>query len=167
MSRAPWLILAVVACLAGCKRSQVKKGQPPVAKATLVIRNVRVFDGEKVIPYADVAIDGATIVAVGPELVIPADTPLLDGSGKTLLPGLIDAHVHVFDAAALEQTLAFGVTTVLDMFSIPADVRKLKEENAPNRADLRSAGTLATAPGGHGTEYGLAASVWARAPGTG
>jgi imidazolonepropionase-like amidohydrolase len=147
-------LIALALVVAGCKKD-APKGAPPVTKATLVIRNVRVFDGEKVIPRADVAVDGATIVAVGPELVIPMDAPIVDGSGKTLLPGLIDAHVHVFDGGALEQTLAFGVTTVLDMFSVPSDVKRLKDENAPDRADLRSAGTLATAPGGHGTEYGL------------
>src|SRR6185503_19973941 len=60
---------------------------------------------------------------------------------------------------ALERALTFGVTTELDMFTDFNFARKMREEQAkhgaPNRADLYSAGTLATAPGGLGTEYGF------------
>lgn len=153
MVRALWLI---VIALAACKGDPPRQAAPPaVTKASLVIRDVRVFDGVQAIASTDVAIDGDTIVAVGPGLVVSPGAVVVAGAGKTLLPGLIDAHAHVHDGSALEQALAFGVTTELDMFAVPADAAKLKAENLPNRADLRSAGTLATAPGGHGTQYGL------------
>ena len=84
---------------------------------------------------------------------------MIDGSGQTLLPGLIDAHTHVWNAQSLKQALMFGVTTEFDMFMSHRTMRSLKKRLAKNwgwdMADLRSAGTLATAPGGHGTEYGL------------
>jgi imidazolonepropionase-like amidohydrolase len=80
----------------------------------------------------------------------------VDGNGKTLLPGLIDAHVHAYEKDVLEQSLAFGVTTALDMFMSPESTKLLRADPAPDHADLRSAGILATAPGGHGTEYGFA-----------
>jgi predicted amidohydrolase YtcJ len=43
---------------------------------------------------------------------------VIDAGGGTVLPGLVDAHVHLFPGA-LAQSLTFGVTTVLDMFSQP------------------------------------------------
>ncbi|HET7506116.1 MAG TPA: amidohydrolase family protein [Kofleriaceae bacterium] len=130
----------------------------PAPHATLAFRHVRVFDGERTLPDATVLVDGERIVAVGAGLAgptVPAGATVIDGRGKTLLPGLIDAHVHVFQNKALEQGLAFGVTTMLDMFSVPAMVKQLRADPSPDHADLRSAGILATAPGGHGTEYGL------------
>jgi imidazolonepropionase-like amidohydrolase len=147
------LVFSVVsACGAGRPDSERPR---KVERATLAITNVRVFDGERVIPRADVLVDGGTIVAVGAGLEVPAGTEAIDGTGKTVLPGLIDSHVHVFYGAQLEEALAFGVTTVLDMFSVPSSTRPLRSENQPGRADLRSAGILATAPGGHGTQYGI------------
>ena len=56
------------------------------------------------------------ITAVGAEVEIPAGAEVIDGDGKTLLPGLIDAHTHIFSEDALRQALIFGVTTELDMF---------------------------------------------------
>src|SRR5690606_26429143 len=83
----------------------------------------------------------------------------IDGSGMTLLPGLIDAHVHTWGGARAEA-LVFGVTTVLDMFSLPdvlPHARQQRESVVPTReADLYGAGYLATVEGGHGTQYGLA-----------
>ncbi|WEV26171.1 amidohydrolase family protein [Streptomyces sp. 71268] len=77
----------------------------------------------------------------------------VDGRGKTLLPGLIDAHTHVFDGS-LSQALRYGVTTELDMFCLPHVLpgqRRLAADR-DDVADLRSAGTLATVPGGHPTQ---------------
>ncbi|HWL85399.1 MAG TPA: CIA30 family protein, partial [Polyangiaceae bacterium] len=126
----------------------------PPPHATLAIRDVRVFDGQKVAARATVLVDGKRIVAIGENITPPAGTEVVDGTGKTLLPGLIDAHVHVFDGAQLEQALAFGVTTVLDMFTTREVLKELRTPR-PDRAEMRSAGILATAPGGHGTEYGI------------
>ncbi|MBW4717223.1 amidohydrolase family protein [Saccharothrix obliqua] len=111
-----------------------------------LIRGVRVFDGSLTTARADVLIDGDRIAEPYGQ---PVDV-LVDGAGKTLLPGLIDAHTHVFDGN-LAQALAFGVTTELDMFSLPANLARQRALAAERDdvADVRSAGTLATAPGGH------------------
>ena len=81
------------------------------------------------------------------------------GEGKTLLPGPIDCHTHTFTPEHLKQAIVFGVTLELDMFTDHAFAARMRSEEAAgkalDRADLRSAGTLVTAPGGHGTEYGL------------
>ncbi|MER5268365.1 amidohydrolase family protein [Actinosynnema sp. NPDC002837] len=110
-----------------------------------LIRDARVFDGERTIPRADIMIDGGRITEPDG---LPADVEV-DGSGKTLLPGLIDAHTHTFDGS-LAQALTFGVTTELDMFCLPGNLSRQRELAAGDDvADLRSAGMLATAPGGH------------------
>jgi imidazolonepropionase-like amidohydrolase len=127
------------------------------AAAPLVFRNTRVFDGTRVIPQADVLVRDGRIEALGPHIAVPEGAQVIDGSGKTLLPGLIDAHAHVWMRATLKQQLVFGVTTVLDMFTdvhFAAAMRKEQSAGqASDRADLFSAGMLITAPGGHGTEY--------------
>ena len=123
-----------------------------------VIRNARVFDGHKTLGQADVWIEDGKIKAVGRNLKVPSEIKIVDGSGDTLLPGLIDAHTHAF-GSALKEAEIFGVTTELDMFTDAKYMQQIKREQAEGKdlelADLRSAGILATAPGGHGTEYGM------------
>lgn len=125
----------------------------------LVIHNAAVFDGEQLLAPTTVLVEGGVITAVGADVVAPDGAEVIDASGMTLLPGLIDAHVHAFTEDALAQALMFGVTTVLDMFTDEAFAQGVREAQeaglASGRADMFSAGTLATAPGGHGTQFGL------------
>lgn len=131
----------------------------PSLQAGVLFRNARVFDGESLLPPGtEVLVDGTKIVAVGKTLEVPAGTQVIDARGKTLLPGLVDAHTHAF-GDALADALMFGVTTELDQFTAAAQAQAWKKAqaaaNVSDRADIFSAGTLVTAPGGHGTEYGL------------
>jgi imidazolonepropionase-like amidohydrolase len=122
------------------------------------IVDARVFDGDKVLPRATVLVEDGRIAAVGVDLAVLAGTEIVDGAGRTLVPGLIDAHVHA-RAEGSARALAFGVTTELDMFTDPELARQMRAAqvagDADARADLFSAGILATAPGGHGTQYGF------------
>ncbi len=122
------------------------------------IVNVRIFDGVRVIPKGAVMFQGRTITYIGAKPTIPPGAKMIDGSGSTLLPGLIDSHTHA-TRTALTRALVFGVTTELDMFSRPNTAAQLrteqKETGASQRADVYSAGFVATAPKGHGTEYGF------------
>src|SRR5262245_13872566 len=124
----------------------------------IVIKNVRIFDGSAVTPTGAVILEGGKIKSVGKTVAPPDGAEVIDGTGHTLLPGLIDSHTHAY-GAALKQAVMFGVTTELDMFTdhqMAAQMRKEQAEGkATDRADLFSAGTLVTAPGGHGTEYGM------------
>lgn len=123
---------------------------------TFVIRGVRLFDGTSVTENQSVVIASGRIAAIGTTVEVPSGAIELSGTGRTLLPGLIDSHVHVglnSVVEALQQSLAFGVTTVLDMWTTPV-FSKWKEIESADRADLasmRGAGTGATAPGGHPT----------------
>ncbi len=133
---------------------------PQFPGATYVIRNARVFDGERVLPVATVVIGAeGTIAYVGPDLAPPPSATIVDGAGRTLMPGLIDAHTHTWEVSDLRQALLFGVTTELDMMGDPALLRQVREAHArgelPDVADYFGAGDPVTVPGGHGTEYGI------------
>ncbi len=155
-----YLVVAVGLALVGVGVAGTRLPQAPAAHSKpgeFLIQNVRVFDGERVVPRANVLVRDGAIVSVGSEQ--PPGVEIIPGDGRTLLPGLIDAHTHAF-GDALERALVFGVTTELDMFTehrFAATLRAEQQEpgRARRRADIFSAGTLVTAPGGHGTEYGL------------
>jgi len=97
----------------------------------VVIRDVTLFDGSGGAPqrHWSVVVDHGRIAAVGPDAAVaaPSGAKIIDGRGKTLLPGLVGMHQHLFGVApgsathsylGTEQTesasrlyLAAGVTT--------------------------------------------------------
>jgi imidazolonepropionase-like amidohydrolase len=121
-----------------------------------LIQNVRVFDGERVFEHRSVLIENGKIAEIGGPHLRVVGTQVISGAGRTLLPGLIDSHVHIpLDAeAALQQGIALGVTTQLDMYTSPEKLTKIKtfeRADPPNLSDVRTAGMGATVPGGHPT----------------
>ena len=114
------------------------------------ITRARVFDGDQVIEARTVVIDGAGIAAVGGP--VPPGAAIVDAAGGTLLPGLIDSHVHT-DMDGLRDALKFGVTAELEMMGrwSARQRREIAERN--DVADLRSPGMGVTPKGGHPTEY--------------
>jgi imidazolonepropionase-like amidohydrolase len=126
-----------------------------VEQHATLIRDARIFDGEKIIEATDLLIRSGAIDQIGKSLAKPDGATVVDATGCTLLPGLIDCHTHVISDTMLEQALVFGVTTELDMFMSYEQAARIKRENLPTRADLRTAGTLVTAPRGHGTQFGV------------
>ncbi|MEE4592618.1 amidohydrolase family protein [Streptomyces sp. DSM 41524] len=123
----------------------------------VIIDKVRIFDGTAMLgPGAVEFADGVITRVLTEPIAAPgasASADVIDGAGLTLLPGLIDAHTHVFGAESnLELALAFGVTTELDMFMGPPELTQALCTAAGERADLadmRSSGLVASAPGGH------------------
>jgi imidazolonepropionase-like amidohydrolase len=144
-----WVFMTVTLSFAALVLSVSPRAQSG-RSAGFVISNVRVFDGERVLDHAQVAVDGGLIQAVGSQLSARSDLAVIDGAGATLLPGLIDAHVHVRSVEELRQALAFGVTTVLDMGATiePQALYSLRDvaRGATDMADLRTSGFFATAP---------------------
>ncbi len=72
---------------------------PAVAAPTvLLLRPAQVFDGVDPRPHAgwQVLVEGDKISAVGPNLMAPAGAQVIDLPGETLMPGLIEAHGHIF-----------------------------------------------------------------------
>jgi len=125
---------------------------------TLVVENATIFNGNDFIEGIDLEISDGVITAMGSPLNSPAKQRI-DATGKTLIPGLIDAHTHSF-GNALTAALRFGVTAHIDMFTPPTELKKeieIRHTDAQSQqADLFSAGMLATADGGHGTQFAIA-----------
>ena len=103
---------------------------PPAATAAapapaLLLRHVRVLDfsGPATVERdgTSVLIRAGRIVAVAPdaELPAPTDARVIDGRGQTLMPGLVDMHVHVWDQAELGAYLASGITTIRNLSGMP------------------------------------------------
>jgi imidazolonepropionase-like amidohydrolase len=106
------------------------------------LRNVRVFDGRRLTEPRTVVIDGAII---GDD---PAGAREIECAGATLLPGLIDAHVHLHGPESLTALARWGVTTGLDMACWPA-TRVASLRRVTGAADFRTAGLPAIGPGGN------------------
>jgi imidazolonepropionase-like amidohydrolase len=74
-----------------------RNGAPAPAPARLALRAAHLFDSSTgaLVDGAAVVIEGEKIVAAGKGVQIPADAQVIDLGDATLLPGLIDAHVHL------------------------------------------------------------------------
>ena len=106
----------------------------------IALTNVRVFDGRE--------LRGPTTVVIEDGFVgrDSAGARITDAGGATLLPGFIDAHVHLLNEQHLQQLADFGVTTALDMGAWPPSmVDSLRRRTG--MADIRSAGIPATIAG--------------------
>ena len=84
----------------------------------IVFRNVSILpmDSERVLRNQTVVVKNGNIVAIDEarKVAIPTDAMVIDGSGKYLLPGLADMHVHT-DPSDFSLFLANGITTVREM----------------------------------------------------
>ncbi len=107
----------------------------------IAITNVKVFDGNALTEERTVVIDNGVI-----SNATTADTTV-DGQHGTLLPGLIDCHVHLSSFANLEQGTQWGITTMLDMGAQAMAVTNALRHQ-PGLADIRGAGNIASAPRG-------------------
>jgi imidazolonepropionase-like amidohydrolase/ABC-type multidrug transport system permease subunit len=141
-----------------------------------VIRGARIFVGDgKVIENGSVLVRGGKIAEVyegaGPDpKTLKAET--VEAAGKTILPGLIDVHVHLGgpggiyseskydpDKSMLRNLAAYlysGVTTVRSVGDITDNILKVRSTVSSGEvlgSDLLTCGPLFTAAGGHGTEY--------------
>lgn len=114
------------------------------------IVNAKVFDGTALRRWTSVRFTDGLVAECMDDSAAHVGDEVIDARGGTLLPGLIDAHVHLLPGV-LEASLNCGVTTVLDMFSTPEVVSEATKRAASRTdvADVRSSGVGATAPGGH------------------
>jgi imidazolonepropionase-like amidohydrolase len=132
---------AVVLCVLAALPAAVG-GQSGIASAparflapsaqVVAVRAGRVYDSRNgtLVPNQIILIRGDRIVDAGPSVTVPADARVVDLGGATVMPGMIDAHVHVYPPDELSQStrtivavanaqadLDAGFTTVLDMDS--------------------------------------------------
>jgi imidazolonepropionase-like amidohydrolase len=107
---------------------------------SFAITHVTVIDGTGAAPQPDMTVFLADeqIAAIGPSksVFIPRETKTLDATGKFLIPGLVDMHVHLTGAGEptgsrefiLPLLLANGITTVRDMGGDLESLLKLRKE---------------------------------------
>jgi hypothetical protein len=97
----------------------------------VAVEHVRLFDSEQATIREDqtVVINGERVTMVGPSAAIsvPKDAQRIDGTGKTLLPGLFDMHVHLQPVDGLLH-IASGVTSVRDMGNDIEQLKHLQEQ---------------------------------------
>lgn len=91
--------------------------------APLLIRDARVIDFSGPEPavseHVSVLVRDGRVAAVGPEVTAPAGATVVEGHGRTLMPGLVDMHVHIWDEAELGGYLARGITTIRNASGMP------------------------------------------------
>jgi imidazolonepropionase-like amidohydrolase/Tol biopolymer transport system component len=96
-----------------------------VPEGKIAFTNARIITmkGDEVIEKGTIVIDHNKIIAVGKDVVAPADAKLIDVAGKTIMPGIVDVHAHLHtspDGVSPQQdwsyyaNLAYGVTTSHD-----------------------------------------------------
>ena len=86
----------------------------PASRRPTLFRNVKIYDAdhERFIAGQNVVVADGKIVSVGTALPkLPAGARVIDGAGKTLLPGLWDSHMHVSDDFNALSEVALGVTS--------------------------------------------------------
>ena len=144
----------------------------------VMLRGVRVVTGEDADPIEQGALvfEGERITFVGPErqLTPPRGATVIDADGMTLLPGLIDCHVHLngrwgydllnalqtspslgllYAVPNARATLEAGVTTVRDAGMAPAGVRQAIERGFFPGPRMLTAVVMLSQTGGHGDSF--------------
>lgn len=142
------LTVLLVLLLSAC---QPAPAQP--APAPLAIINGALWDGSQLIPNGVVILRGDRIEAAGPaaEIAIPAGATIVDARGGTILPGLIDGHLHnAAEPEVRRKFLEAGVTSVCDT---GAGAVQLRQYENPHDGILAArayfAGPFLSAPGGY------------------
>ncbi len=102
-------------------------------KDRIALVGVNVFDGTDGPTREDqvIIVRGTKIESISPRagFAVPRTAEVIDLKGKWVIPGLIDAHVHV-DRWSLSRFLAFGVTSVRDLHHQQDSILALREEAA-------------------------------------
>lgn len=103
-----------------------------IPQGTVVLRGGRVITmkDHEVIENADVVVTNNRIVSVGPRGTVPAGAQVIDMTGKTIVPGFVDVHAHMWNLWGMHWTrpwiyeamLAYGVTTTRDPQTSTTDV---------------------------------------------
>jgi imidazolonepropionase-like amidohydrolase len=137
----------------------------------ILFKNVNIFDGKSdtLAMGQNVLVEGNLIKQIGPNLSATPETEIIDGDGRTLLPGFIDNHVHLVLTGAnlsaiesmdwgqiayasvpvAEMYLMEGFTTVRDAGGAPAALRQAIDKGDLVGPRLYTAISFLGGRGGH------------------
>lgn len=171
---------SISAAIAGCSPADQKSSPSPTTqsaperKPATVLRNVRVLDvrAGRLGEPTDVLVRGNTIAAIGTGQPADTGTEVIDGRGRTLMPGLIDNHVHLMfgsttmealndsdkDAefyargalASAEAMLLRGFTTVRDAGGPIFPLKAAIDKGQARGPRIWPSGAMISQTGGHG-----------------
>jgi len=165
----------------------VRAENSPETNSAILLRNVRIFDGKsgKLSGPSNVLIKGNIIERISTESITPEQgMTVIDCGGRTLMPGLIDAHWHAMlirpnPAQAINDdvgynnllagdeandTLMRGFTTVRDVGGPAFGLKRAIDEGVVNGPRIYPSGAIITVTSGHGDFRQL--SELPRKPGT-
>ena len=139
---------------------------------TTAITNATLIDGTGAdpIPNATVLIDGERITAAGANVSAPADAEVIDAGGRTVMPGMIDCHVHLWGRVThlqerlltpptlnafyamrnAQRTLDAGITSVRDASGSPMGLKMAIERGLIPGPRMRLSVSALSQTGGHG-----------------
>jgi imidazolonepropionase-like amidohydrolase len=145
--------------------------QDSTPKNTILVKNVRVFDGvsDRLSDTTNILIEDNKIARISPDVGAGTNATVIDGGGRTLMPGLIDAHVHVFTGGATvldvltaphpyltvkatvqaEVMLMNGVTTVRDMAGPTFGLKRGIDEGRVPGPRIYPSGAMISQTSGH------------------
>jgi imidazolonepropionase-like amidohydrolase len=150
------------------------QGSPQASGTVTLFENVRIFDGKSATLSApsNVLVRGNKIETISTQPIAVdrrADTRIIDGGGRTLMPGLIDAHWHAMlirvtpaqsfgdvgyvnlvAAAEATDTLMRGFTTVRDVGGPVFGLKAAIDEGIVNGPRIYPSGGIITVTSGHG-----------------
>jgi imidazolonepropionase-like amidohydrolase len=163
---APFLLCCLFAAAANAQQA------PPGA---VLFENVRIFDGRgsALSAPSNVLVQGNTIAKISTSPIAfdeDAGTRIIDGGGRTLMPGLIDAHWHAALAAlplpvlmtadigyinlaagkAAKETLLRGFTSVRDLSGPTFALKRAIDEGLVDGPRIWPSGAMISQTGGHG-----------------
>jgi imidazolonepropionase-like amidohydrolase len=166
----PFLVLAALLALCPAGFAQ----PVPAAEPATLFRNVRIFDGRSPTLSApsEVLVRGNTIAKISAQPITDTGpgTRVVDGGGRVLMPGLIDAHWHTMlarptppqliandmgystlvAAAEATATLMRGFTTVRDLGGPSFSLKRAIDEGLTNGPRIYPSGAIISITGGHG-----------------
>ena len=142
-----------------------------VEAASTVITNTNVFDGENknLQKGVSVLVEENKITSIGKKVSVPEDATVIDAKGKTLIPGLIDAHWHTMFANAsmselmnsdfgyltliasdgANKTLMRGFTTIRDAGGNPFAIKQASDKGLINGPRIYPSGGPISQTAGH------------------
>ncbi len=138
-----FLSIIVILFISGCSKQQ---------SYDFVINNVGLFDGYQNWGVVNIGINADSIAIISEQNLNSDST--LNASGKYLIPGLVNSHIHAWKEAQLEEAYQAGILAVMNMHS--GDVERDQQMRTFGQQDghafYYSSGIGATVPGGHPTQ---------------
>ncbi len=166
------VLKGVAASLAAPALGLVSPAFAQTAGKPILLRNVNIFDGTdgKLVQGRNVLVEGKLIKALVPSADAVADADILDCGGRTLMPGMIDAHwhsilagipqmvamtadvpyVHLVAAQEAERTVLRGFTTVRDVGGPSFALKRAIDEGRIAGPRIYPSGAMISQTSGHG-----------------